>query len=595
MNKLLFFPSGGRNQSVRSHEPSSGACSFFVRAARVVAASWIVCATTGCDPEALVREKVPKPIQEVLTFTEPAPGKKPGAPAAPAGTVKIVSPTAQGRYISIKPVKFQAEAELQDGKPVDAKAIVWRVFKEKEKQRRVIGTGAQLETKIDPGSYGVEAQMALPAGGNVVAKGTFRVIRVVEGKVTLGGAGLPGVELVLTSPDRTQELSKTKTGKDGGFVIELPQEGPYELVPRHEEMSFNPLSKEVRASTKPHELVFQASKARIKELFLTSSSDSKEPLQKICPGQEAYLKIGFTSQDPIVRLEARLLPQEEPGERPLVLGEVLDSAEVPNLSNESARQFLKVEIPTVAMQDPQPRSYALTVKIFNDKGDTISFQAPEKLSLDVPHCVKERFGKGVALHQEGKLDAAVEAYDATSKLPEKIHDSSSLGASLGKNSFNRGVAHLELALATKEDDPKRARYLGRALVDLAQAMKFIPRDPQVLLLRGLANFMKENNRAALEDVTACLALAPGTQGAYELRGRIYLAMKKNRNLSSAVDDFTQALAAHPEDESLRKTRNAALNLDIESDAEPGYAEVDTSKIPLKELDKVIQLKDLRRS
>ncbi|MBM4327774.1 MAG: hypothetical protein FJ118_11495 [Deltaproteobacteria bacterium] len=595
MSKPLFFLSRERRQRARTDEPFSGAYSVFRRGLSVLAASWIVCATTACDPEALVKEKVPKPIQEFLTFSEPAPGKKPGAPAPPAGVVKILSPTAKGRHISGKPILFQAEAQLRDGKPVEGKALVWKVFKEKEQQGKVIGTGTRLEAKIDRGAYRVEAQMALPGGGNVVAKDTFRVAQALEGKVDYGGAGLAGVELILRSPDGAQELSKVMTDKYGGFVIEIPHDGPFLLAPRHEEMSFNPVSKEARASTKPQELVFQASRARILELLLTSSSGSKEPLQRICPGQEAYLKLGFTSENPIMRMEARLTPLQDPGERPLVLGEVIDRADVPNVSNESARQFLKVEIPSVAMQDPHPRSYGLSVKIHDDKGNTISFQAPEKLTLDVPHCVKERFEKGVSLHQEGKLDAAVEAYDAASKLPEKVQDSSSLGPSLAKTFFNRGMAHLELALATKADEPKQARYLGRALVDLAQAMKFTPRDPQVLLLRGLANFMKSNTQAAFEDVTACLALAQGTKGAYELRGRIYLAMKRNRNLSDAVDDFTQALVARPDDESLRKTRSAALDLDLRSDAEPGDATVDTSAIPLKELDKVIDLRDLRRS
>ena len=50
----------------------------------------------GCDPEALIKNKVPEPLRNALTFGKPSPGTQGRQPAAT--TAEIVMPRENGVY-----------------------------------------------------------------------------------------------------------------------------------------------------------------------------------------------------------------------------------------------------------------------------------------------------------------------------------------------------------------------------------------------------------------------------------------------------------------------------------------------------------------
>jgi uncharacterized protein HemY len=93
---------------------------------------------------------------------------------------------------------------------------------------------------------------------------------------------------------------------------------------------------------------------------------------------------------------------------------------------------------------------------------------------------------------------------------------------------------------------------------------------------------------ARDDFTSVLAQEPRTPLALELRARKLLGTKVKRNLAPALDDLTEAIALDPANEELRKTRRETLKLIVQTQDEGEDATVDTSKLPVSEIRRILK-------
>ena len=113
----------------------------------------------GCDLEGVVKQKVPEPLKNILTFGSSAQRKAKDGPVqfTPAH-VQIVSPLSNGVYPANKPVEFRALVRLpvEPGKP--RPSLTWTVFKEtdKDKHGKNLGAAESVTSKLEPGKYRVE-------------------------------------------------------------------------------------------------------------------------------------------------------------------------------------------------------------------------------------------------------------------------------------------------------------------------------------------------------------------------------------------------------------------------------------------------------
>ena len=151
-----------------------------------------------------------------------------------------------------------------------------------------------------------------------------------------------------------------------------------------------------------------------------------------------------------------------------------------------------------------------------------------------------------------------------------------------------------MALALQTEDVKRVGYLGKAMADFKEVLKLHKKDAAALLFSGLINQLNKHRDAALEDYTSATVADPRLAEAHELKGRVYLETRVKKNLSRAVDEFTEALTINPNETSIRTSRSEILKLDIKHQSDRDDAEVDISSVPLDGIEKRLNMAKFTR-
>jgi len=559
----------------------------------------------GCDPEALVGKKVPQPLRDVLTFgpqSKKGSAKDPGAAAARA-SLRITSPLKNQVYPVGEKVVFAVEAKQKDGSSPPRGNLIWEIFKGKKKKRIKLGKGGRLTKKLKSGKY--EAKLVFRVSKKkrkgkkvkwnvLVAKVPFRVDYTITGAVTTGHGAVPGVDLVLTDFEGEKEFGRTRSDRKGRFSILFPREESCRLTPGKAGFSFSPLYKTLKFDNANANVNFRGAKGSVTDIEITESPDSEKPILDLCPMQEVYLKLAFSADMKPTRMEVALVRLTESGERRLLLGEAIDSAEIPNLSDPNAPRFMKIEVPEMLLRSSTDASQRLTITFYDSEGNSFSAAAKEDVRLDVGKCVRQRMAEAVGLHEKGKFEKAVKVYDIGEDFRSKLADSTALAEEMEKIYFNRGLAHVSLALAEKPGSVKQTSFLQKAIADFVDVLKYHKRDADAHMFRAVARHLGKNYEDAVHSYSEALRAEPEKGKLYELRGLARLRIGYRRNLSQAIDDLTEAISKKPSDQALRKTRRDALMLDVKTDRKSDDTKVDFSGIALPDISKRLNLGDYIR-
>lgn len=547
-----------------------------------------VLALAACDPASLIREKVPEPIQEVLQFTTPAkPAQSPtGVPEGPK--VDIAQPAPSGVYPAGKEVLFQAAVTMPGGQNGPPPQLDWTLFKDKEPRPIPVGKGNALKKALDAGNYRVELAVDYQ-GQRVTQTVTFRVIHAIEGKVlTRDGRPIPETEMLVSDLTGQKVIFRAKCGRDGGFAIEIPPEGHFLLRPQKQGFGFNPYDRIVRYQKDIPPVEFKGLRAEIKDIVLTSSQTDGEALSDLCPLQNAYVKFTIEGEMKPTRMEAFLVHIADNEERRIDLDEVKNpgSGEVP--PSVGASQWLQVQAPGDLKVGAKEVTCRLVLAARDERDDVITARAPVDIKVNLSKCFASRLAEAAALQEKGDLAAAITMYDSIDGMHRKLPEPAQLAAIAEKAQFNRGLAHLSRALALTPQDQKYRQDLGKALSEFSSVLKGRKKDAQALLMRGMVREILQDYDSATQDFTSALALEAKTPLALQLRARGLLAAKVKKNLLPALDDLTEAITLDPDNKDLRILRRETLKLMVQSKDEKDSATVDTSKLPLGDIEKIVK-------
>lgn len=550
-------------------------------------------AIAACDPEALVKRKVPEPLKLALTFSSTPQPQKPGAQAPVDVTLTILSPESEAFFSTEQPVKFKADAHPKGAMPPDNE-LVWNLTDEKTKHHSKIGQGKTIDRKLPAGSYVVELVHQAPGGKKVAVTAKFRVGPAAQGKIAHGGRGLADVELVLTDVTGQKVITRGKSDKAGVFYVEVPAEGDFKLTPHKQGFSFSPVFRVVRRGMKPEELEFQSARAQIGDMRLTASEESDEDLETVCPGQTALLKATVSGEAPLTRLDAFLAPQAKgPGQPPVFIG----TAEFTDNGTDPARptqRSIKVQIPDTWTDEFVSDSYGLLVTGHDAKGDSWSAQSAQSFRADAGTCLGQKFEQATALQDQGDLEGALRVYDLIAEVQRTLGQAAGFAGVLEKALFNRGLINLQSALRAEPGSLRRSALLTKALSDFQDVTRLHRKDAEASFFTGLVSHLKGERDAALAAYTAAIRGDLRSPEAYEFRARLLLETQRARNVSRAVDDFTRALILKPEAAGLREARKAALELDLTNQDLPPDARTDTSSVPQQPMEKRLNLREFGR-
>lgn len=539
----------------------------------------------GCDPESLVREKVPTWLQDVLGAPPPtASGTAKGAKQA-AAEVKLLSPKDGEVYPVDQPVQFRAEAKLEGGASARPNDLLWRVQGEK------IGQGQRARKKLKAGKYNVEVTLNLPGKKTITQKASFLVAAMLTGRVVFNGKGLAGTHLVLESAEGVETIDKTVTKKDGSYALKLPDRDRLRLVPSKGGFSFDPPSVEVRHGTLSGPVNFTAAQGGISDIKLTKTEDSDEVVQSLCPNQKVYLKANISSQTPLARLQAVLVPTSPTQTTPVVLGEAINPMEIPNASDPKAPKAMQVRVPEYIREESIRYPFRLRITAFDQKGNSFSSIAKDSITIDMFVCYDRWVAQAASLQEKGDLEKAVDTYGKLDKYTRLVPDISKVSKQFAKASFNKGLAYAEMAVAEEKDSFKRIGNLGKAAHALERVREFEGVDPDTMLLLGWVNSLKGEYRLALEHLDEAIKLMPRSANAYRMRADTYVKTKQYKNLSKAVDDYTRALQTDPKSPDVRRSRREALRLEVKYDGAGDDEEVDVSAVPLATMEKLLKPKE----
>jgi tetratricopeptide (TPR) repeat protein len=547
----------------------------------------LIVAVAGCDPESLVRQKVPEPIQELLTFSDGArktKGRRPGK--AVQVELKVTSPAPNSAHPAGKPIAFRASVRV-DGEDVKNPDVAWSLFQGQGKPLKPIGRGLTLNLPFDAGSHRVDVAVSMPENVKATTSVSFRVFMSLSGKVIHNGQGLSDVDLTLTESKGEPVVARAKSAKDGTFAIEMPPQGWFKLAPSKSEFSFSPPYQMVQHVTPAVTPEFVGARAQIQQVRLTATDDSDENLQSVCPEQELRLKADIKSEAPVTNLQAALVPSATGPPKLVPVGEATFPAESQGSSAE--QKTLTITVPKDLTGKEPKGVFGLRVTARDTSGNVFSTELPAAVSIDMSKCLASMFAEAVAVHEKGDFDKAVQKYTKVEQIYEAIGASATLATYMEKNFFNRGLAHLQIALALPQDDVKRVGQLSKASGDFKEVLKLHRKDGAAFLLTGLIGQLNKHQDAALENYSSAAVADPGLAAAHEFKGRVYLATKLKKNLSRAVDEFTEALTIDPHDKDLRTTRSAVLKLDIKHRDDRDDAQVDISSVPLDEVEKKLNL------
>jgi hypothetical protein len=562
--------------------------SAFLRCLVVVCIAMVVLTLAACDPVSLIRAKVPEPIQDFLQFT-PQAKTAPGPAGVPEGPkMDIVQPVSNSVHPSGQDVLFQAAVSVPPGQSAQPLELDWTLFKDKEPRPIPVGKGHSVKKALEAGNYRVE--LSVNYQGQRMAKAVpFRVIYAVTGKVvTPDGKGLPGTEMSLSDLAGKNVISRAQSDRDGGFTLEIPAEGHYLVMPQKEGFGFNPFHRLLRYEQGPHGVQFVGVKGEIKDVTLTASQTSDQILADLCPLQEGWVKFTVQGEIKPTRVEAFLVHIVENEERSIAFDEVKAPGPGDSLASTGTPEWLHVRVPAELRGGAKEVKYHLALTVRDEHGNLISTQGSGEISVNLANCFARRLTESVALHEKGDLSGAINSYDSMEDMYRKLMDPTPFVSVVEKIHFNRGIARLNQALSSPRESRNFRETLGKALSDFNSVLKTRRKDAQALLMRGVVKGLIDDRDSAKEDFTSVLALEPGKPLVLELRARELLATKVKKNLIPALDDLTEAIALDPANEELRKTRRETLKLIVQTQDEKEDATVDTSKLPLGEIERILK-------
>lgn len=562
--------------------------SKFVRAALIFAG---LSALAACDPTTLIQDKVPKPIQSLLTFGSPAKGK--GSKATVA-SLQLIAPKTNELFSVDREVAFQADFRTDEPKKQQAPQFTWMLFKEPDSKGLKAGTAKSFKKKLEPGNYRVEVTAAY-GEQRLVKKSNFRVAFTAPGKVTApDGAGLPGVEIALTELNSDKVVFRTQTDPKGAFTAEALAEGNFVATPRKKEYSFSPIHEMAKLGPQSTALEFKAVKAEVDKLRLTDQAQEDESLESLCPGQDAYLKLELKTEDKPTRADVFLVVNENGKERLVQLDQVYDTEDQKVSSFSDPKQALHLKAPSVPNLGPLAQSYRLRVTFADAKGNSYSAEASNELKIDINQCFHKRFEQALGFHQKEELEQAVKSYSEAEQFGKTLEQTAQSPGDMPKMYFDRGLAYLGLAFAREAGDAKRLLFLGKALSDFNTVLKSRHKDVDTIFCRGVTNHSAGNYESALKDYTEVLSIEPDVTEAKKLRALAYVKSGVRENLSYAVDDLTDAITNDPTAQNLRKSRSDALKLFVQSTSKRDEQRVDTAAVPLPDMRKELNLMKLVR-
>jgi len=550
--------------------------SRFLKPASILAGLLLL---VGCDPEGMIKSKVPESIQQLLTF---APSARKGKGQAMA-ILELTAPKSNELFPVDKEVVFLADFRTDEPKTKENAQFTWMLFKENDPKGVKAGTGKSLKKRLEPGNYRVEVTAAY-ADQRLVKKTSFRVAFTAPGKVTLPeGTGLPGVEIALAKLDNHEEISRTQTDKSGSFLVESLTEGYFAIIPRMKGFSFSPFHKIAKLGRQPSALDFKAVKAEIANLRLTETAEQGESLESLCPGQDVFLKMDMKVENKPSRMEVFLVHRENEKEGMIQLDQVSDSTEKESSAAPLEGRPVLLKVPSVPHLGPLAPAYHLRVDFTDEKGNSYSSEASNTFKIDILGCFHKRFERGVALHEKGDLEQAAKMYSDAEQFGKSLQESSQLLAGMPKVYFDRGIAYLGSAFSKEPGDAKRLNLLGKAILDFNSVLRGQNRDADALLFRGAASQSAGNYEAAVNDYSAVLRIEPKATEVKKLRASAYVKTGRRENLSNAVDDFTEVITNDPSAQDLRKSRGAVLKLIAQPSGKSEDSRVETTNIPLPDM------------
>jgi tetratricopeptide (TPR) repeat protein len=560
---------------------------MFSRSLRMVLIVAGLSILVACDPETVIKSKVPEPLRKALTFGPQAAGPK--AKQREATTVEIVAPKNGRAYPTGNQIVFQGRASMAGQGKQEKPQLAWTLFPENNRTGIPLGKGNTVRKQLDPGRY--RAELTVVLGTRKISKNvSFRVVRTISGKViTVDGSGLPGTNLDLTDLEGNHVVSTSKSERNGNFAVELPSEDRFRLVPRKKGYSFSPISQLVKFDQKPVQLVFKGGKGEVSDIRLTESQKDEESIGNICPQQEAWLKLNMKFEHKITRVEPLLVEEEKDQERLILLDDLTESANDTKERDPNAPTVLKVRVPSGRTLGTPAASYRLRVRVYDDTGNNFSGEASAPVRMDMAQCFSGKLAEATSLQEKGNLQEAIKGYTVVADYGKVVADPRRFSRDLQRAMFNRGIAYLETALSKQAGQGPMLGQLTRAVADFNAVLKVHKRDVDALLLRGVAAYLARSYKAAQKDFDTVLGSDPQIRAARELQAQALIKSGRKKDLTPAIDDFTELVDLDPKNDAFRKSRSEALKLLIRSESESDDAKVDTSAIPLRKVGEILNV------
>jgi tetratricopeptide (TPR) repeat protein len=558
----------------------------------------------GCEPQEIVKDKVPTPIQDLLRFG-PVPLKKDDRIAI-KNSIKIVSPLPNTVFPVGKDSKFQVEMIWPDER-VQKPEPTWTLKKESGNPEP-LGKGNTVQKKLPAGKY--KAEVSVTLGDQKVSRDVaFQVMYQVQGRIAVDNVGLQSVELDVF--DQTEGIvSRAKTGKDGRFTIDTPSEDTFKVVPKLQGYTFAPHEMDVyfAADTKPIE--FKAVKGELKEIAILANVDSDESITTFCPSQEAFLRFVAETQFPIDSVTAYLIdptaasataespaPVKNAPPRgadklappPVSSGIKLKIAPAKMLEN---KKLYTVEMPSSAILGSRSSSYKIRVEIQDEKGGVIRAYAKSPLTLDRRGCISAAFENGKIAQEKEKTEEALSYYKQAEGLYRASADFAQFSSIMEDLLFHRAALNLNRATASHKQDEVQ-KLLSESLEDLNEAFRLRDKQNskdcwvQALLLRGSVLLLKKNYQQANKDLDKAASCNAKIAALYELRARALLQEKPKENVLAAVSELTSAINLNPNIEGLRLFRRELTQIAQKTQDE--HYLVDTSSLSFRNINEILNL------
>lgn len=606
---------------------------------------------SGCDPKEMVEKKLPGPVKDLLSSSQKGQKAKIVDQAALASRLDIVSPLANSVYGVGEEVVFQAKVKELKVEDKDKPQIIWTLFGKETKGAR-IGGGGKVTKKLPAGRYKI--QVALVAKDLKVEKSvSFRVAPKIYGTVTTyDGSPLSDVQIDLGDIGAQKARFSTRSGKEGQYSIEVPQEGFYELTSTKEGYSFFPVRRVVRFASPPVNQDFKAAQAQIKDISLTESPEAKENMESVCPLQGAYIRFSVLSPIKPESVDAQLVRVEQGSERVVQLQEISEPTGGERRTD-AERTVMKVKVPAGMTVGPTHTSYRLRLTVHDAQKRAYSAEIPQVFDYDIQRCFRKTLADGVEDQRNGKLEQAITSYRMMATYQKRVDDPARFASFVRQSTFNRGLAYIGLAMEQPAESIDRLSLLTRAATDFQSVIDSNKNDLDAQLLLGWTFQLAGNPakaekfydkildvepefpaarelraRARIELVSGTLRrskakiekLKPGSQNVMELSKRLLEQLKRldasvEARLLGAIDDFTEALSTRPDDNSVRASRRQLLAAVHKlKDSEVNVADfstnvrnllakkqhpddlghpllaVDLSKVTMRDLDKVVDSK-----